>query len=289
MPLPRRAATVRTQLAGRRQIHLAAGAQQQPEPAGLQQLLQPEPEVNDHPAPTPQPPTPQGEPRYRAPMVRLRVLPDEDHVPDNYGDAPDELGITPAVYQALERHLPRDLVGAPREVKSYFMRSILQNYVSSPSQRIRTQNHREYRLRKSVLYPDVGVNTLDSHHSYVVEYGEADDARGPSGAPPALPRMTLWVSSNAGEDQEHFVHPNVPGQVVLHHGSHRHGVFPVTSGERINMVMWCKSSMFREMKKFMTDFSGFCGECQFEWTERQMQHLQELMARISISGENEAP
>uniref|UniRef100_A0A0E0JEX2 Fe2OG dioxygenase domain-containing protein n=1 Tax=Oryza punctata TaxID=4537 RepID=A0A0E0JEX2_ORYPU len=466
MPLSRRAATVRT----RRVTALPPTPQQQqqapqqPEPAGLQLLPQPDQEApNHHPAPAqaPAPAPPQGEARYRRPMVRLHVLPDEDHVPDNYGDGPDELGITPAVYQALERHLPPDLVGAPAEVKRYFMRSVLHNYIPSPSQRIRTQNQREYRERilsayqplhpelytndassfilpaflqaingnteesitsimmeaapgvyafpmltpsfcemlmsevnnfltwaqlanqrimrptsldkhgrgaalpdfglqgmldnlmkdfispmSTVLFPEVGGNTLDSHHTFVVECGEADGAREPTtsatskyygfhvddsevtlniclgkhftGAdmyfrgircgnhvnsgthdegqiPPFKEALRDLRAYSEGMDldsdygaYEYFVHPNVPGRVVLHHGSHRHGVFSVTSGQRINMVMWCK----REKKKFMTDFSGFCRECQFERTARQVQHLQELTARISISGqesEDETP
>lgn len=145
MPLPRRAATVRTR---RGQIHRVTAMppppQQAPEPAGLQLLLQPEVVAPNHPPPAPPapaavpaPPQPQGEARYRRPLVRLQAVPNEDHVPDNYGDGPDELGITPAVYQALERHLPPDLAGAPAEVKRYFMRSVLRNYVPSPSQRIR--------------------------------------------------------------------------------------------------------------------------------------------------------
>ncbi|BAS70730.1 Os01g0180900 [Oryza sativa Japonica Group] len=145
MPLPRRAATVRIR---RGQIHRVTAMppppQQAPEPAGLQLLLQPEVVAPNHPPPAPPapaavpaPPQPQGEARYRRPLVRLQAVPNEDHVPDNYGDGPDELGITPAVYQALERHLPPDLAGAPAEVKRYFMRSVLRNYVPSPSQRIR--------------------------------------------------------------------------------------------------------------------------------------------------------
>uniref|UniRef100_J3KX08 Fe2OG dioxygenase domain-containing protein n=2 Tax=Oryza brachyantha TaxID=4533 RepID=J3KX08_ORYBR len=358
-------------------------------------------------------------------MVRVRQLPNEEHVPDSYGAAPDELGIAPEVYQALECHLPSGLVGAPAEVKRYFMRSILQNYVPSPAQRTRTQNQREYRERilsayqplhqelytddpsifltptflqaitvnteesitslmmevspgvyafhmlkpsfcemlmaeanhfftwartadqrimspitldmpaagrgaclfdfglqgmldnlmknfispiATVLYPEVGGSTLDSHHSYVVEYDETDPARGLhvddsevtlniclgkhfTGADMYFRGIRCGNHINSGmHDEEHFVHPNVPGQVMLHHGSHRHGVFPVTSGQRVNMVMWCRSSLFRDMKKCMNDFSGFCGECQFERTARQVQHLQELTARISINAqEDEAP
>uniref|UniRef100_A0A0E0FH60 Fe2OG dioxygenase domain-containing protein n=1 Tax=Oryza nivara TaxID=4536 RepID=A0A0E0FH60_ORYNI len=426
MPLPRRAATVRTR---RGQIHRVTAMppppQQAPEPAGLQLLLQPEVVAPNHPPPAPPapaavpaPPQPQGEARYRRPLVRLQAVPNEDHVPDNYGDGPDELGITPAVYQALERHLPPDLAGAPAEVKRYFMRSVLRNYVPSPSQRIRTQNQREYRERilsayqplhpelytndpstfilpaflqaingnteesitsimmepapgvfafpmlkpsfcqmlmsevnnflrwaqsanqrimrptsldrhgrgaalsdfglqemldnlmkdfispmSTVLFPEVGGNTLDSHHTFVLEYGEADGARGFhvddsevtlniclgkhfTGADMYFRGIRCGNHVNSGtHDEEYFVHPNVPGQVLLHHGSHRHGVFSVTSGRRVNMVMWCKSSVFREMKKFMTDFSGFCRECQFQRTARQVQHLQELTARISISGQ----
>uniref|UniRef100_A0A0D9UXK2 Prolyl 4-hydroxylase alpha subunit domain-containing protein n=1 Tax=Leersia perrieri TaxID=77586 RepID=A0A0D9UXK2_9ORYZ len=369
MPLPRRA-TSTTHLAGdrRRITRIPTGAAQihhhhhqpQPQPQPAPEPLVPaqQQQQPDQPAPAPPPAQQEGEARYRRPMVRLQVVPDEDHVPDNYnyGGGADEMGITAELYAAVERHLPEGLIGAPRDVKRYFMRGVLKDYVPSPAERIRccsfivptflqaidanteesissimtmvapgvyaflmlkptfcemlmaevnnfwtwarSRNQRimspttlaahvrgavlnDFGLQRmldnlmknfispisSVLFPEVGGNTLDSHHSFVVEYGEDNGGRG----------------FHVDDSEEHFVHPNVPGQVVLHHGSHRHGVFPVTSGQRINMVMWCK----RGMKELMTDFSGFCGECQFERTARQVQHIQDLvvcyLTRFQIS------
>ncbi|KAG0489377.1 hypothetical protein HPP92_008188 [Vanilla planifolia] len=73
--------------------------------------------------------------------------------------------------------------------------------------------------------------------------------------------------------EEILEYSHVPGQAVLHRGRHRHGARPTTSGHRINLLLWCRSSAFREMKKYQKDFSSWCGECQREKKVRQRQCL----------------
>ncbi|KAK9115067.1 hypothetical protein Syun_021864 [Stephania yunnanensis] len=75
------------------------------------------------------------------------------------------------------------------------------------------------------------------------------------------------------QPEEFLEYSHVPGQAVLHRGRHRHGARATTSGHRINLLLWCRSSAFRELKKYQKDFSSWCGECQREKKERQRQSV----------------
>jgi hypothetical protein len=44
---------------------------------------------------------------------------------------------------------------------------------------------------------------------------------------------------------EIFNYNHVPGTCVLHLGRHRHGARNITSGHRSNLILWCRSSVFR--------------------------------------------
>jgi len=68
-----------------------------------------------------------------------------------------------------------------------------------------------------------------------------------------------------------YDYTHIPGQAVLHRGRHRHGARAISSGLRINLLLWCRSSVFREMKKYQKDFPTWCGECQREKRGRQSQ------------------
>jgi hypothetical protein len=69
-----------------------------------------------------------------------------DHVPEDYGDAPDEHGVLPATYQALERHLPCTVRAAPRDQKLAFMRRVLhQAPADVEAQLIEVRSHRRRR------------------------------------------------------------------------------------------------------------------------------------------------
>ncbi|KAL6884520.1 hypothetical protein ACP4OV_010456 [Aristida adscensionis] len=141
-----------------------------------------------------------------------------------------------------------------------------------------------------VFYPEVGGGTLDSHHAFVVEYGKDRDTE--LGFHVDDSEVTLNVClgkqfsggelyfrgircenhvNSETQNEEMYDYTHVPGRAVLHHGRHRHGARPTTSGLRINLLLWCRSSVFREMKKYQKDFSSWCGECQREKRERQYQ------------------
>ncbi|KNA17823.1 hypothetical protein SOVF_076420 [Spinacia oleracea] len=144
------------------------------------------------------------------------------------------------------------------------------------------------RPMSKVFYPEVGGSTLDSHHGFVVLYGidkdvdlgfHVDDAE-------VTLNICLGQKFSGGElffrgvrcekhvntetqAEEILDYSHVPGRAVLHRGRHRHGARATTDGKRINLILWCRSSVFRELRKYQKDFSSWCGECQREKKERQ--------------------
>ncbi|XP_026459955.1 uncharacterized PKHD-type hydroxylase At1g22950-like [Papaver somniferum] len=142
-----------------------------------------------------------------------------------------------------------------------------------------------------VFFPEVGGSTdstLDSHHGFVVEYGKDRDVD--LGFHVDDSELTLNVCLGrqfSGGDlyfrgircdkhvnteyqpEESFDYSHVIGHAVLHSGRHRYGARATRSGHRINLLVWCRSSAFRELKKYQKDFSAWCGECQREQRERQ--------------------
>ncbi|WCJ21896.1 2-oxoglutarate (2OG) and Fe(II)-dependent oxygenase superfamily protein [Euphorbia peplus] len=139
-----------------------------------------------------------------------------------------------------------------------------------------------------VFFPEVGGSTLDSHHGFVVEYGNdrdvdlgfhVDDSEVTlnvclgkefSGGELFFRGIRCDKHVNTGsQPEEIFDYSHQAGKAVLHRGRHRHGARATTSGHRINLLLWCRSSVFREMKKYQKDFSTWCGECMREKKERQ--------------------
>ncbi|KAK9033539.1 hypothetical protein V6N11_049726 [Hibiscus sabdariffa] len=47
---------------------------------------------------------------------------------------------------------------------------------------------------------------------------------------------------------------HIPGHAVLHRGRHRHGARATTSGQRFNLLLWCRSSVYRELRKYQKGF-----------------------------------
>ncbi|KAJ7975173.1 2-oxoglutarate (2OG) and Fe(II)-dependent oxygenase superfamily protein [Quillaja saponaria] len=156
-----------------------------------------------------------------------------------------------------------------------------------------------------VYFPEVGGSTLDSHHGFVVEYGKDRDVE--LGFHVDDSEVTLNVClgkqfsggelyfrgtrcdkhvNTATHKEESFDYVHEPGKAVLHRGRHRHGARATTSGHRINLLLWCRSSVFREMKKYQKDFSSWCGECFREKTERQRSSI--AATKLELLGRGEA-
>ncbi|KAL9372395.1 hypothetical protein Peur_034639 [Populus x canadensis] len=90
--------------------------------------------------------------------------------------------------------------------------------------------------------------------------------------------------NTGSQPEEIFDYSHVPGGAVLHLGRHRHGVRATTSGHRINLLLWCRSSVFREIRKYQKDFSSWCGECTREKKGRQQAFI---AATKSITSQND--
>ncbi|XP_006393364.2 uncharacterized PKHD-type hydroxylase At1g22950 isoform X2 [Eutrema salsugineum] len=142
------------------------------------------------------------------------------------------------------------------------------------------------------LFPDVCGSTLDSHHGFVVEYGKDRDADLGFHVDDSEVTLNVCLGKEfvGGElyfrgtrcekhvntdtkSEETFDYCHKPGQAVLHRGRHRHGARATTSGHRVNMILWCRSSAFREIKTYQKEFPDWCGQCLREKKERQRQTL----------------
>ncbi|CAN6997119.1 unnamed protein product [Brassica oleracea var. botrytis] len=150
-----------------------------------------------------------------------------------------------------------------------------------------------------VFFSDVGGATLDSHHGFVVEYGKdrdldlgfhVDDSEvtlnvclGNQFVGGELffrgTRCERHVNTTTKPD-EIYDYSHVPGQAVLHRGRHRHGARATTSGHRVNMLLWCRSSVFRELKSHQKEFSSWCGECFCEKKEEKGRALDALRQKL---------
>nr|XP_043607861.1 2-oxoglutarate and iron-dependent oxygenase domain-containing protein CP2-like isoform X2 [Erigeron canadensis] len=143
-----------------------------------------------------------------------------------------------------------------------------------------------------IFFADVGGYALDSHHGFVVEYAfnrdielgfHVDDSE-------VTLNVCLGKHFSGGElyfrgvrcdkhmnteshPEEIFEYSHVPGHAVIHRGRHRHGARATTTGQRINLLLWCRSSVFRELKKHQKEFTSWCGECQRVKRERLQQEL----------------
>jgi len=117
------------------------------------------------------------------------------------------------------------------------------------------------------LFKHIGGGTLDSHHAFTVEYraggGEGETNLGfhvddsevtlnvccgdnfqQGGLYFRGQRCNVHVNSNPNcTESFDYEHENSMG--ILHAGRHRHGARAITSGRRVNLIVWCRSSKMR--------------------------------------------
>eukprot|EP00850_Spirogloea_muscicola_P010831 SM000065S20180 [mRNA] locus=s65:95728:97569:- [translate_table: standard] len=143
-------------------------------------------------------------------------------------------------------------------------------------------------LASSVLFGSVGGSTLDSHHGFVVDYAlhrdvelgfHVDDSE-------VTLNVCLGRSFEGGElffrgircdrhvngeaqEEECVEYAHAPGRAILHAGRHRHGAKRISAGNRVNLILWCRSSEAREQRKYQRDFSAWCAECRISKQGRQ--------------------
>lgn len=113
----------------------------------------------------------------------------------------------------------------------------------------------------SILYPDWGGGTLDSHRAFVVFYGEDGDedlayhydnaeitlnlCLGKVFKGGDLYFGNMWNDPKAIEPGSYKRCSHLPTRALLHRGRHRHGALPVDDGERYNLIIWLRSSSIR--------------------------------------------
>ena len=110
------------------------------------------------------------------------------------------------------------------------------------------------------VFPQVGA-TLDEHHGFVVEYRPGADVDLGFHVDASDVTLNLCLGSifSGGQlyfegrrceshrqtgcsDSDRFVWEHAPGTALLHAGKHRHGALRIASGERINLILWCRDS-----------------------------------------------
>ncbi|XP_057841343.2 2-oxoglutarate and iron-dependent oxygenase domain-containing protein CP2 isoform X2 [Cryptomeria japonica] len=153
----------------------------------------------------------------------------------------------------------------------------------------------------TVLFPALLGSTLDSHHGFVVEYSKDRDLELGFHVDDSEVTLNVCLGKQfTGGDlffkgvrcdnhvniqnfqEENVNYSHVPGQAVLHAGRHRHGALAIDSGYRINLILWCRSSLFRELKQHRTEFPDWCGECFHKKQARQRQIFDSRKQEILI-------
>jgi hypothetical protein len=129
----------------------------------------------------------------------------------------------------------------------------------------------------ALFYRDVGGDTLDSHHGFVVAYQPEKDLALDFhvDASDVTLNVCLGKKFSGGElyfrgvrcgvcqqtpplPAEEFQISHLPGRAILHRGRHRHGAHPLRGGERYNLILWCNSSHY-DGRHDKTHDPAFCG------------------------------
>ncbi|CAH8383002.1 unnamed protein product [Eruca vesicaria subsp. sativa] len=151
------------------------------------------------------------------------------------------------------------------------------------------------------LFPEVCGTGLDSHHGYAIEYGKYRDTDVGFHVDDSEVTLNVCLGNQftgaelyfrgvrcdnhvTSEIKENYDYSQVSGQAVLHHGRHRHGARAITSGRLVNLIMWCRSSTFREAKRYQKDFSSWCGGCKVEKHYRQQAAIKATVEALKRRG-----
>ena len=107
---------------------------------------------------------------------------------------------------------------------------------------------------------------LDHHHSFVVAYRAGEDlgldmhtdacdvtvniCLGKEFQGGELTLCGLRGTNRSKERRHQHTYVHKPGYAIVHLGRQRHGAMDITNGERYNLIMWSKSSQFRQSRNF---------------------------------------
>lgn len=115
---------------------------------------------------------------------------------------------------------------------------------------------------------------LDHHHSFLVQYRAAAGGDTNLDMHHDASEATLNVclgrdfagaglrfcgrNGSARHRRSQYTHAHVKGRAVLHLGRHRHGADDIAAGDRLNLIVWLRSSTFRGAAAFgHADLDGF--------------------------------
>lgn len=128
------------------------------------------------------------------------------------------------------------------------------------------------------LFPEVRDEGVDHHHAFSVTYGDEHNRSLGFHADDSEVTFNFCVGGEfIGSDlyfqgrrcfnhmqtdhrpEEHVEIEQIPGTCIVHAGLHRHGVLPILQGSRRTLIVWTKSSRFRE-RDGRSECGDWCGE-----------------------------
>mmetsp|Transcript_68223 Transcript_68223/g.113408 ORF Transcript_68223/g.113408 Transcript_68223/m.113408 type:complete len:153 (+) Transcript_68223:33-491(+) len=135
------------------------------------------------------------------------------------------------------------------------------------------------RLSTLAGYADVGGDQLLTHHAFIVSYALEKDldlsfhvdssdvtlnvclGKAFEGGSLFFRGVRCRAHQQTGASpNESVVYSHKPGMALLHRGHHRHGAHPITSGERHNLILWCRG----DPEKSSEGANKHTNKCQ-EW------------------------
>ena len=114
------------------------------------------------------------------------------------------------------------------------------------------------------LFPAQGGGCLDGHHSFIVQYSEGADLGLDMHTDDSDVTFNVCLGkefSGAGlqfcgvlggpsHRKRSLVYHHAKGRCVVHLGAHRHGADDLESGERLNLIIWNHSSLYRSSRAY---------------------------------------
>ena len=112
----------------------------------------------------------------------------------------------------------------------------------------------------AVLFADEGGDSLDHHHAFAVRYDNKESGLDMHTDDSEVTLNVSLVANYAGSGSLRFCGmekttsyrtflgdcAHTPGVAVLHAGGRRHGANSIEEGERVNMIVWCRSREYRD-------------------------------------------
>eukprot|EP01123_Difflugia_compressa_P002462 TRINITY_DN13186_c0_g1_i1.p1 TRINITY_DN13186_c0_g1~~TRINITY_DN13186_c0_g1_i1.p1 ORF type:complete len:172 (-),score=16.07 TRINITY_DN13186_c0_g1_i1:33-509(-) len=114
----------------------------------------------------------------------------------------------------------------------------------------------------TLLFPHIGL--CDSHHGFLVEYKIGKDLKLDFHVDDSEVTLNVCLGrqftkgdlyfggvrcmlhqQTPPRSDENIYFQHEPGVALIHLGKHRHSAGAISSGQRLNLILWCRSSTFR--------------------------------------------